>query len=114
MKNEYYYKARLIPTVLTMIPLVVLYVYVISPMVDKVLKPVWHLLPLLAGISINVAVMFLLVLLNRFVSKKVFQNIIYQDELYMPTTNYLMPDDNSLDKVTRNRYYDIILRDFNI
>lgn len=114
MKNEYYFKARLIPTILTMVPLVVIYVYVLSPILDNILKPIWYLLPLLAGVSLNTAVMFLLVLLNRFVSKKVFQNLIYQDELYMPTTNYLMPDDRSLDKVTRNRYYDIILRDFNI
>lgn len=73
------------PAMLTMIPLVVLYVYMISPLVDEVFMVVWNRLPLITGISLNMAILFFLVLLNRFVSKKVFQNLFYQDELYMPS-----------------------------
>lgn len=114
MFSEYYLKARLMPAMLTMIPLVVLYVYMISPLVDEVFMVVWNRLPLIAGISLNMAILFFLVLLNRFVSKKVFQNLFYQDELYMPSTNMLMPDDSTLEKITKNRYYSLILADFGI
>ena len=81
IRNEYYLKARLMPTVLTMIPLVVLYLYIVAPLIDPVLNPVWDLLPVFTGVSINVAVMFLLVLLNRFLSKAIFQRLFYQDDL---------------------------------
>lgn len=102
------------PAMLTMIPLVVLYVYMISPLVDEVFMVVWNRLPLITGISLNMAILFFLVLLNRFVSKKVFQNLFYQDELYMPSTNMLMPDDGTLEKITKNRYYSLIWADFGI
>lgn len=114
MFSEYYLKARLMPAMLTMIPLVVLYVYMISPLVDEVFMVVWNRLPLITGISLNMAILFFLVLLNRFVSKKVFQNLFYQDELYMPSTNMLMPDDGTLEKITKNRYYSLIWADFGI
>ena len=39
------------PAMLTMIPLVVLYVYMISPLVDEVFMVVWNRLPLITGIS---------------------------------------------------------------
>lgn len=112
--NEYFLKARLIPTALTMIPLVVLYIYQISPILDPILNPVWGLLPVFTGVATNVCVMFLLVLLNRFISKFVFQRLFYQDDLKMPTTEYLMPNCSLLDNSSRNRYYALILRDFGI
>lgn len=102
------------PTILTIVPLVTFYVYVVSPTIDSVLAPVWNLLPVLTDVTINAALLFLLVSLNRFLSKVIFQNFFYQDELKMPTTDYLLPDNKDLDKVSRNRYYDFILQDFNI
>ena len=112
--SEYYLKARLMPTVITMIPMVTLYIRLINPLVGEVLEPVWDILPLLTGVSINVALMFLLVSINRFFSKIIFQKIFYQDDLKMPTTDYLLPDNKDLDKASRNRYYDLILKDFGI
>ncbi|MBR5603713.1 MAG: hypothetical protein IKW51_05845 [Bacteroidales bacterium] len=112
--NNYYLKARLYPTILTMIPLVVLYIYYLSPSVDAVLSPVWDLLPIFTGVAINVCLMFLFVLLNRFVSKAVFQKLFYQDDLKMPTTDYLMPDHPLLDNSSRKRYYQYIMIDFNV
>lgn len=112
--SEYYLKARLMPTVITMIPMVTLYIYIISPSVGEVLEPVWSVLPVLTGVSINVAFMFLLVSLNRFLSKIIFQKIFYQDDLKMPTTDYLLPENKDLDKASRNRYYDLITADFGI
>lgn len=112
--NDYYLKARLYPTILTMIPLVVLYIYYLSPSVDAVLSPVWDLLPIFTGVAINVCLMFLLVLLNRFISKAVFQKLFYQDDLKMPTTDYLMPDHPLLDNSSRKRYYQYIKIDFNV
>lgn len=112
--SEYYTKARLFPTVLTMVPLVTFYIYYISPIVTPILEPVWNLLPVFTGVAINTVVMFMLVLLNRFLSKIIFQKILYQDDLKMPTTDYLLPGHPSLDKATRNRYYELIVHDFNI
>lgn len=72
MFSEYYLKARLMPAMLTLFPLVVLYVYMISPLVDEMFMVVWSRFSLITGISLNMAILFFLVLLNRFVSKRVF------------------------------------------
>ena len=114
MFSEYYLKARLMPAMLTMFPLVVLYVYMISPLVDEMFMVVWSRFYLITGISLNMAILFFLVLLNRFVSKRVFRNLFYKDELYMQSTNMLMPNDGTLEKITKNRYYSLILVDFGI
>lgn len=114
MFSEYYLKARLMPAMLTMFPLVVLYVYMISPLVDEMFMVVWSRFSLITGISLNMAILFFLVLLNRFVSKRVFRNLFYKDELYMQSTNMLMPNDGTLEKITKNRYYSLILVDFGI
>ena len=102
------------PTVITMIPMVVLYIRIVSPVIYPVLEPVWQVLPLFTGVAINTVVMFLLVMLNRYLSKAIFQNIIYQDDKNMPTTDFLMPNHKSLDKASRTRYYTYILQDYGI
>ena len=114
MKGEYTTKARAFPTVLTMIPFVVLYIWVLAPLINPTLEPVWDHLPVVAGVSIHAVLLYAFMQLNRFLSKAIFQDWLFLGDLHIPTTDMLMPNDASLDAQTRRRYYEQINRDFNI
>ena len=114
MKGEYTTKARVFPTVLTMIPFIVLYIWVLAPMINPILAPVWDYLPVVAGVSIHAVLLYAFMQLNRFLSKAIFQDWLFLGDLHMPTTDMLMPNHASLDAQTRKRYYEQINRDFNI
>ncbi len=114
MSQNYYTRARLFPTVLASVPMIVFYAHVIHPITNEYLSPVWEYLPLLTDFSINAALVFLLTLMNRYVSKAVFQTVLFQDELRMPTTDWLMPNSTTSDLATRSRVYELIKHDYKI
>ena len=114
MKQNYYLYARLFPTILTAIPMIVFYANVIHPIVERNLSVVWEYLPMLTDVSINAAFIFLLVMVNRYLSKVIFQRCYFEDELRMPTTEWLLPKSTICDKSTRTRLYELILKDLNI
>lgn len=114
MKGEYTTNARVFPAVLTMIPFVVLYVWVLSPILNPILEPVWNYLPVVAGVSIHAILLYTFVQLNRFLSKAIFQEWLFGGDLSMPTTDMLMSGTELLDKETRERYYVLIQQDFDI
>lgn len=114
MKSKYTLYARAFPAALTMIPFVVLYIWVLAPLVEPILKPVWEYLPVVTGVSINLVLLYLFEQLNRFVSKVCFQDRIFKDDLHFPTTDILMPSNPMLDNETRKRYFELIKRDFDV
>lgn len=109
--DKYTLEARFAPALITMIPILIFYVYYFSPIILCAITPI---LPVVAGVSINGALLFGVMQLNRLLSKLIFQKWLYQDELNMPTTDYLLPDNPIIDKVSKKRYYDLIKIDFNI
>ena len=114
MKKNYYVYARLFPTVLTSIPMIVFYATVIHPIIEQNLAVVWEYLPMLTDVSINAAFIFLLVMVNRYLSKIIFQKRYFEDELKMPTTEWLLPSSTIIDRSTRTRLYALIQKDLNI
>jgi len=88
--SPYYVRARLFPTLLTILPLLIFFnVIVVSPFENK-LKEVLHILPIITNLGLSSALLFFMVQINRLISKEVFQHLYFQDELFMPTTNYLL------------------------
>lgn len=114
MKGEYTTKARVFPTVLTMIPFVVLYIWVLAPLINPTLEPVWDYLPVVAGVSVHAVLLYAFMQLNRFLSKAIFQNWLFKGDLHMPSTDMLLPGNQSLDVQTRERYFMLIQQDFDI
>src|SRR4051812_47427943 len=113
MINKYYLQARLMPTVLTSIPLMIAYFYTVSPYVNKYFSQV-PLLPTVGNITLPAALIFLLVQVNRFLSKEIFQKLFFQDELKMPTTNYLMHNNIFFTQETTSQLRSKIAADFSI
>lgn len=90
MKDKYYLQARLFPTVLTSIPLLLLLNVAVAPYYNQHLKDILVFLPALVNIGLSSAVIFLFVQINRLVSKELFQKVFFTDEIRMPATDNLL------------------------
>lgn len=112
-KTNYYIKARLFPTIICSIPILSLYFFAFSKEVQEFIGFVdgykWA-----SDITISVALIYLLVQINRFISKEIFQRIYFKDEKQMPTTNYLLNSDKTLALSIKQQIRSKINSDFNI
>lgn len=111
--NKYYLTARLIPAILTSIPICTAYYYFLSPLIFSESSEVHWLLPV-GNISLMTGIVFLLVQTNRFLAKEIFQRIYFKDEMEMPSTNYLMHSNNFYNVETKRAIKDKIKNDFGI
>lgn len=116
--TPYYIKARLFPTLLTVIPLLILLNVIVAPLYHDSLSQIFDVLPLITNSGLSGALIFLMVQVNRLVSKEVFQRFYFQDENKMPTTNHLLWSNTIIEKQTKIKirekiqvHYDIILMD---
>lgn len=112
--NNYYFKARLFPTVLTSIPAIILYNKFISSLYHDKLENIFSVLPTITDIILSSAIIFLLVQINRFLSKEIFQRLYFKDEINMPTTNFLLKSNNELETSIKQKIEDKIKNKFDI
>lgn len=112
--NQYYLKARLFPTTLTVVPLLILVNNLTELYLHDTLSQINEILPWITDLGLSGALLFLMVQLNRLISKEVFQRIYFQEEIKMPTTNYLMWDNDFFTKSTKQTIYNKIQSRFNI
>lgn len=112
--NNYYFKARLFPTVLTSIPAIILYNKFISSLYRDKLENIFSVLPTITDIILSSAIVFLLVQINRFLSKEIFQRLYFKDEINMPTTNFLLKSNNELETSIKQKIEDKIKNKFDI
>ncbi len=105
--SAYYIRGRLFPTILTVIPLLIFVNAIVATHYNDSLKDIFKVLPLVANLGLSTALLFLMVQINRFIAKEVFQRFFFQDEIYMPTTNHLLWADNffenSVKELIRNK-----------
>ena len=112
--NSYYLKARLFPTVLTAIPTIFLYNKFVAIFYHKKLENICSVLPIFTDAMLSSAIVFLLVQINRFLSKEVFQQLYFKDEINMPTTSFLLKSNNYLEAVIKQKIIDKIKIKFDI
>lgn len=112
--NQYYYKARFLPTVLTSIPAVVLYNKFISNLYYDKLENIFSILPSITDVTMSAAIIFLLVQINRLISKELFQRLFFKDEMNMPTTDLLLKANTELDTSIKKKIEDKIKSKFEI
>ncbi|GHV59215.1 hypothetical protein FACS1894103_2150 [Campylobacterota bacterium] len=101
--NSYYLKARLFPTILTVVPTLILYNKYIAPVYHDGLNDIFTVLPTITDVILSFAIVFLLVLVNRFLSKEIFQRIYFTDELNMPTTNILLKSNTEFETTIKQK-----------
>lgn len=112
--DTYYFKARLFPTVITSIPLFVFVTQVLNPLYGESLKKVYDILPMFTNFGIYAGLVFLSVQINRFVSKEIFQRFFFEEDINMPTTNYLLWSNVFFAVDIRKAIKEKILSTFNI
>lgn len=96
-------KARLFPTILTSIPALILYNKFVSSLYHDKLGITYSALPTITDIIFSSAIVFLLVQINRFLSKEIFQRLYFTDEMSMPTTNLLLKSNTELEISIKQR-----------
>lgn len=101
--NPYYMKARLLPTALTAMPAIIFYTNFIAPLYSENLANVFTTLPTITNATFSAAIVFLLIQLNRFCAKELFQRLYFQDELKMPTTNHLLWKNSFFDDAIKRK-----------
>ncbi len=112
--NSYYLKARLFPTALTSIPAIILYNKFVAVLYHDRLENIYAALPTITDVIFSGAIIFLLVQINRFLSKEIFQRVYFKDEINMPTTNLLLKSNNELEKSIKQKIEDKIKTKFDI
>ena len=112
--NSYYLKARLFPTVLTSMPAIILYNKFVATLYHSKLENIYSILPTVTDIILSSAIVFLLVQINRFVSKEIFQRLYFKDEISMPTTNLLLKSNNELEPSIKQKLEEKIKIKFDI
>lgn len=112
--NSYYLKARLFPTVLTSIPAIILYYKFVAVLYYDKLENIYSALPTVTNFLLSSAIIFLLVQINRLLSKEIFQRLYFKDEIYMPTTNLLLKSNNDLEVSIKQKLEDKIKAEFDI
>ena len=111
--TEYYIKARLFPTILCAFPILILYYFGFK---DIVIGFAGFLegYKWVGSITISIAVVYLMSLVNRFVAKELFQKIYSKDEQEMPTTNRLLHSNTFFAQNTKKRIHNKIKESFDI
>lgn len=111
---NYYLRARLFPSILTAIPLLVFVNVIVSSFYYDKLTLIFSILPILTNLGLSTALIFLMVQLNRFIAKEIFQRFYFQDELKMPTTIHLLWSDNFFEQTIKEKIRAKILSKFEI
>lgn len=112
--NNYYFKARLCPTVLTAIPALILYNMFVAELYHEKLENIYSALPTISNVMLSSVIIFLLVQINRFLSKEIFQKLYFKDEINMPTTDILLKSNDELEPSIKQKIEEKIKNKFDI
>lgn len=113
-KNVYFYRARLLPALITSIPMLIFINKVFAVKYANALQNVYDVLPIIAHLGLSVAIIFLFVQVNRLIAKEMFQRIYFNNELHMPTTNHLLINNTHYPFFVKNKIRDKIFAKFQV
>lgn len=111
--TKYSVKARLYPTLITIVPVLIFYYYTLGTRLNEVLNYIIAV-PIILHITITGSLIYGLIQLNRFIGKEVFQRIYFKEEQYMPTTNFLLYSNKYLSEGMKKNLREKILNDYQI
>ncbi|WP_157197859.1 hypothetical protein [Methylomonas koyamae] len=107
-------KARIMPAFFSMIiPIMVFNHFYVSEEFSRFVGGVLGA-KLVSNISISMICLYFLSEIGRMLSKNIFQRFYFKEELYMPTTNYLMFSDKTYSQQHKIKIRNKIFSDFRI
>lgn len=111
--TEYDLKARTVPAILCAVPLLILIHFFVTPAILGMLTTIAES-TFLGDIPLATVLIYFFAQINRTISKEVFQKRYFRDELYMPTTNFLLLSDTHYSNEYKQQIRGKILKDFGI
>lgn len=111
--HKYNRKARIYPSVIILMPFLLFTIYCdidnLGEVFDNLLQ-----VKVIGNITISVVLIYLLTQTTRFLGKFLFEKYMFNDELEMPTTNYLLFSNSQFTKEYKRRLHQHIQNDFQI
>ncbi len=111
--DKYNRTARLYPSIIILIPFLLFTIYCnidgLKDVFDDLLK-----VKIVGNITISVVLLYLLVQINRFFGKFLFERHLFKNEMEMPTTNFLLFSDQQYSKDYKTKIRERIQKDFKI
>ncbi|WP_140414174.1 hypothetical protein [Bathymodiolus platifrons methanotrophic gill symbiont] len=112
--DKYSLKARIIPAFFSIIiPIMIFNNFYISEELYKFMDNVLFA-KFVSNISMFLICLYYLSEAGRFISKNIFEKIYFKDEMYMPTTNYLLFQNTKYSSSFKKRIHNKVLSDFGI
>lgn len=111
--DPYILIARAFPAILSMIPFFVLYFFLLNLIVGDFLGELLAL-KIASNITLPLALFFLMMQLNRLVSKGIFEKRIYKNGLNLPTTDFLLHLNSNFSSEYTKKIHKRIRTDFGI
>lgn len=111
MFNKYTRIARVYPAILCSIPIFTLNFFLLSKYTSDFFKSI-EIIKLTGGITLSVALTFLLAHIGRFIGKELFEKIHFNNESSMPTTKMLMHSNSEYSVDFKNKIHSKIFIDF--
>ena len=111
--DTYTLYARIYPTLLVFFPFFTLHYFLLSPELGIFWGTILQF-KILSDVTVSVALFFLLMQVNRIVSKEVFEKRMYDNGLCFPTTTMLLHADSNFSDDYKKKIYQKIQSNFEI
>lgn len=112
--DAYALKARIAPTAVTaLIPILVFNHFFVSEEFRKLLGDIMGL-KIFSALTISGISIVFLAEISRAISKQLFQMLMFEDELRMPTTDFMLYRDSTYSEDFKTRFRSRALKDFKI
>jgi hypothetical protein len=111
--DTYTLYARVVPAILTMLPLTIFHHFFVNPEFLSFTSAIVGL-QILLTVSMSVIFLILVIEINRAISIMVFEQLYFKGRINMPTTRLLMYSDNRLSNQLKSDIREKIKVDFNI
>lgn len=112
MPNKYETNARIFPAIMTIIPILIFSHFYLYDKAPNFLDSIF--VKIIGDISIVAVLIYFIIQISRFISKKLFQDSIFKNELYFPTTNYLLYSDQKYSAEMKEKIREKIRTDFGL
>ncbi len=113
MFSKYEIQARVFPAIITLIPVLVLSHFYLYSLIPELFDSIIYT-KIIGDISIALVLLYLVIQVSRFFSKKLLQDKVFKNELFFPTTSYLLYSDSNYSKELKDKIREKIKIDFSI
>jgi len=111
--NKYQIYARLLPTILSVIPFLIIQYSLFDDSLQTLFNEIGGI-KIIGNITVTGSIIYLLSQINRHFGKHIFEKYYFSKSLNFPTTYYLLHNDTSLSAEYKRKIHDKIFNDFSI